>query len=438
MLSWLRIGKSPRENGTRSKKAVVQVGVSWRTFLKKGRSNGNGTPDGAGGASSTSPMTAMHRSNSVQAIGKHSDLGRMSEQQDEYLSLENVCSDPNQSLIGVMDGHGVNGGSVSRWVKEQLPYHIMMEPIFHPDTPRIVDEAEERQAIFDALRRAFLRTDDALSETCIDTELSGCTATIALVRGVDLYVAHVGDSRLVLGRENNVTKTIEAVPMTQDHAAEVPEEKLRIEQRGGRVIQRKNRNGEDVGPPRVYHMEIRFPGLAVTRAMGDKFAKTLGVIADPDVIHRRLDPNDKFLILSSDGVWSSMENQHAVDLVAKYSDAQAASESLTQKALDQQDENYKRDNITVVCVFFSPPPAESGDSPHASPHLGSHHTHRIDSPRLPAAALPNLDPLTLDAPSQPLTDSPMQTPPSQVDRVARSPRSTEASPGTSSLRRSLF
>lgn len=44
------------------------------------------------------------------------------------------------------------------------------------------------------------------------------------------------------------------------------------------------------------------PGLAMSRAFGDFVLKKHGIIAIPDLSHRRLTSEDKFLILASDGV----------------------------------------------------------------------------------------------------------------------------------------
>ncbi len=43
-------------------------------------------------------------------------------------------------------------------------------------------------------------------------------------------------------------------------------------------------DGEFVGPLRVWLKEDDIPGLAMTRAFGDKVAASVGVIADPGII----------------------------------------------------------------------------------------------------------------------------------------------------------
>ena len=47
------------------------------------------------------------------------------------------------------------------------------------------------------------------------------------------------------------------------------------------------------------------PGLAMARAFGDFCLKDFGLIAVPEVTHRKLDPKDEFIVLATDGVSSS-------------------------------------------------------------------------------------------------------------------------------------
>lgn len=64
---------------------------------------------------------------------------------------------------------------------------------------------------------------------------SGTTASVIVIRGVHMYVAHVGDSAVVVGeRENDSDIRLQALEITQDHKPELPKEKERIERLGGR------------------------------------------------------------------------------------------------------------------------------------------------------------------------------------------------------------
>lgn len=50
------------------------------------------------------------------------------------------------------------------------------------------------------------------------------------------------------------------------------------------------------------------PGLAMSRSLGDKAGRDLGVISEPDVYEIILKEEDKFIVIASDGVWEFFTN----------------------------------------------------------------------------------------------------------------------------------
>jgi serine/threonine protein phosphatase PrpC len=96
----------------------------------------------------------------------------------------------------------------------------------------------------------------------IDTEFSGTTLSMAIIRGNTLIGVNIGDSRVILGLEKD--GKIVAEEFTHDHKPDSPLEKERILAAGGRVFAVEYDDGID-GPPRVWlgHMDV--PGLAMSR-----------------------------------------------------------------------------------------------------------------------------------------------------------------------------
>jgi len=70
-----------------------------------------------------------------------------------------------------------------------------------------------------------------------------------------------------------------------------------------------------LGPARVYSKNDEGPGLAVARSLGDLLGHTVGVIADPEVSHKELDHDDRFIIIGSDGIWDVMNSAEVVGFV---------------------------------------------------------------------------------------------------------------------------
>ena len=75
------------------------------------------------------------------------------------------------------------------------------------------------------------------------------------------------------------------------------------------MIHGAERTKEPVGPFRVYLQYSWSPGLACSRAFGDKMAVEVGVTHKPDVTMHSLQPEDRYLIVASDGVWELVSSQ---------------------------------------------------------------------------------------------------------------------------------
>ena len=60
---------------------------------------------------------------------------------------------------------------------------------------------------------------------------------------------------------------------------------------------------------RVWKGHERYPGLAMTRSIGDRKAKNIGICSDPIITQYDIDlSNDLFFVMASDGVWDTMNN----------------------------------------------------------------------------------------------------------------------------------
>ena len=120
-----------------------------------------------------------------------------------------------------------------------------------------------------------------------------------LVRGSTLCCANIGDSRTVLGQK---TDRWRAIDLSRDHKPNLPEEYARIVRNNGCVRPSTDENGEPVGVERVWMKNEKFPGLAMSRSIGDSVAAMVGVSCEPELLTYSLQPCDKFIVLASDGI----------------------------------------------------------------------------------------------------------------------------------------
>lgn len=197
------------------------------------------------------------------------------------------------------------------------------------------------------------------------------------------YTGHVGDSRIVLGRQDlNSDKWI-ACPMTRDHKPESPREKKRIEAAGGQVINKSgigrvvwNRPKPCLNPAAAANSSNTqaydaIPFLAVSRALGDLWSlnKSLDIFIvspEPDVHCIPVNCADRCLVLASDGLWNMMNNQTAIKVVQDFEDSHKpyclptigsiqvshASQLLDVCMNRWSRSRYRADNTTVLTIMF--------------------------------------------------------------------------------------
>uniref|UniRef100_A0A0G4FRS2 PPM-type phosphatase domain-containing protein n=1 Tax=Chromera velia CCMP2878 TaxID=1169474 RepID=A0A0G4FRS2_9ALVE len=249
-------------------------------------------------------------------------------------------------LYGVFDGHGPFGHDVSHFVQNKIPKLIVTHPQFQED-PKA------------ALTAAFLDCHNQMVAHCaatgaFDCSLSGCTGSVVLHRQKDnkIFTAHVGDSRAVLAYSEN--GKMKAKDLTIDHKPNSTSEKNRIHKAGGQVRQLEG----DI-PHRVFLKGKLYPGLAMSRALGDTVGTQAGVTAEPEVNEYSIEQGkDQLVLVCSDGVWEFITSQGAIDLVSKVGQrkAQKAAEALAQEAWMHwiKEEENVVDDITVQLIWLYP------------------------------------------------------------------------------------
>ena len=210
-------------------------------------------------------------------------LKPVSPNQDSFLLLQ---IEGGIGIYGVFDGHGRGGHDVSNFVKDILPKLILSHPGFHSEdlTETLTYAFHETQKLLDHQTKLGV----------FNASTSGTTGTVVVFRPPNtLWVAHVGDSRCVLGIRDNQSGKIKGVDITSDHKPDLPHEHERIIANGGAVVK----------PPmdfnhRVYVKGQKYPGLAMSRALGDLVGyKQAGISCTPDVTCFKVDTRDENLLV---------------------------------------------------------------------------------------------------------------------------------------------
>jgi len=251
------------------------------------------------------------------------------------------------SIYAVFDGHGAKGHDVSNFVKENLPKLMMRDQRFKTD--------EMPDMLKDCFRKTQSLITCANKDKKMDANLAGTTATVCVHdhQKNKLTIAHVADSTAVISSWSDNTE-MKAEKLTRDHKPDLPDEKKRIERNGGRVI------FDGYANHRVYAKGQRYPGLNMSRCLGDLMGhQEAGISCEPEVSERVLTDDDKVLLLCSDGVWEFINPIEASQIVCKFKPnrATSAAEQLAKEAWDRwirEEGGAVVDDITVVLVYLQP------------------------------------------------------------------------------------
>ncbi|KAL2918677.1 hypothetical protein HK105_201511 [Polyrhizophydium stewartii] len=284
--------------------------------------------------------TAPHISNSGGLqVGSTSELGGRERQQDELLvkldAFTAPCGTPAH-LFAVFDGHGSEGHKAAAAVKKHTLATVVAQK-----NKLLADPAQAFKDIYNQIH------EELLDDSSIDAYMSGTTAVIVLLVGDKLHVSHVGDSRLVVVSEENGVYS--GLQVTRDHTCDLDDEYARVKGTGARVEQLQNGDVLD-GPLRIFKGSLPYPGIVVTRSLGDSVATKLGVLHEPEVTTISLTPHDKFLVLATDGLWDALSVKNATDIIAAHSDAQQAAVALTAAGLERLHALKLDDNTTTIVV----------------------------------------------------------------------------------------
>jgi len=307
-----------------------------------------------------------------------------------HYHFETKNAESTEILFGffaIFDGHG--GSEAAKFAKERLLKEITTRDGFWTD-----DDNQICNAIRDGFLSAHAAMWDEISgwpKTASGLpSTAGTTATVCFLRDSKLYIGHVGDSGVVLGKKDPEREDWMTQRLTREHKPESPCEKARIEALGGAVVSKagvqrvvwKRPKVTPPGQPGVMRKSTtieHIPFLSVSRSLGDLWSYDYAkddyyVCPEPDVHVLQINPHvHKVLILASDGLWNMLRPQDAVGCVQDveremerrwfktktHNEAVALinpSQRLVRKAVARwRDLKMRADNTTALTILIDPP-----------------------------------------------------------------------------------
>jgi serine/threonine protein phosphatase PrpC/CRP-like cAMP-binding protein len=316
--------------------------------------------------------------------------------QDAYSVIERFgSSDSNDAFFAVYDGHGEIGDKCAQFARDKLPEylkrHVNRAKAKEAKNSAGADDLAKIELSKDQMQkscaRAHVECNNAMHQA-IDDRLSGTTSISAYVHGRRnrMTICNVGDSRAVLGKTADSSSFIQgrtplkAFPLSRDQTPYRKDERTRIRKTGARILSLDQLEGlepvdnkdddpdnndpdielgeeldEGGDPPRVWSPNGDYPGTAFTRSLGDRMAEALGVFAEPEMLTREFKPNDRMIIIASDGIFEFLTNQSVVDICAKFSDPLEACKAVVSESYNLWVQyELRTDDITIICMFVEP------------------------------------------------------------------------------------
>ena len=279
--------------------------------------------------------------------------------QDSFISKVNINNVKDFNIFGVLDGHGPSGHYISKFAALFIQnYIINHQEIKNLSTLESI-YLKLKENNYYIIKQSFISVDQQLKSQNYDSKDSGTTCVLIVQIGNHIICANVGDSRAIVVLDENNDKNInqfKVVPLSIDYKPEIPEERNRILMSGGLVEQAMNSVGIRTGPYRIFAPGKDYPGLAMSRSIGDLEGKNFGVIAEPGIIEYNIDDNTKYIVLCSDGVWEFLSNEHVKETGKLFylnnNPNDYVEEILKQSVIEWQNNDSIIDDITAIVLYF--------------------------------------------------------------------------------------
>ena len=293
--------------------------------------------------------------------------------QDSYLILEKLFEN-NLNIFGIFDGHGKNGHLLSSLVSKFLSSYLTNKENYcsknnkpDSDTESESDDGininkETLNKLFskeDFIKKVIKELDFRANECNFDLSLSGTTCLLLFILNNNTLVcSNIGDSMCCLFSCSNEDRWTHEI-LSVIHKPDIPSEKERIISNGGVIHPYYDEYGIYEGPDRVYIKGKTYPGLSLSRSIGDLESEKIGIISEPDIIYKKLDSTNKYIVMGSDGLFDVIKPYDIRRIVNPFfirNDPEGACNALMKTASKNWDKSgYERDDITIIVAFMGKP-----------------------------------------------------------------------------------
>ncbi len=240
-------------------------------------------------------------------IGKCSLLGNYRENNEDSIEVKQF---PDLIVSIVADGMG---GQAAGEIASKRAIEIIPREIRKNLTPNL-----NTDAVKGVIRRAIVQAnEEIMAMGALDKDMKNMGTTVVMAvwrKGVELYVAGVGDSRAYLLRDKSIQQ------LTVDHSL------------AQALVEAKTISAAEAKEHRFKNVLWKYLG---SKEVGE----------GPEVTVVPVSAGDRFL-LCTDGLTGVVQDEGLMSFVAQQNDMQACAEGLGQHALD----SGSRDNVSCIMI----------------------------------------------------------------------------------------
>ncbi|KAJ6726540.1 PROTEIN PHOSPHATASE 2C 42-RELATED [Salix purpurea] len=209
--------------------------------------------------------------------------------------------------------------------------------------------SETIQRAFCATEEGFTNLVSELWSTRPQMATVGSCCLVGVICQQTLFVANLGDSRVVLGKKVGNTGGVAAIQLSTEHNANLEVSR-------------------SIGDAYMKHARFNREPISAKFRLPEPMDMPI-LSANPTIISHPLHPNDSFLVFASDGLWEHLSNEKVVDIVHNNPRAGSAKrlvKAALQEAARKREMRYSdlqkiekkvrrhfHDDITVIVLFLN-------------------------------------------------------------------------------------
>ena len=268
------------------------------------------------------------------AYNEYDNIPNRKSMEDFHCIKKNLLNNNNNnglviSYFAIFDGHG--GKEVSLFLSQHF-HNVLFYQL--KNINNFEDSEDNLIKIISLINNSFLLIDKKILNDPSLKDDVGSTATIVFLFKLGyeeffskyLICANIGDSKGYILSPKKMSQ------ITKDHNCFNENEVARVKKNGGVVFNN-----------RVYGT------LMLTRSLGDKEMKKHGVICEPDFFWKKIDDDDKFIIIASDGLWDTLNENDVIEYGEKYGN-KLSSEEFSKKIVKLAVRKGTKDNVSCIVI----------------------------------------------------------------------------------------